>query len=171
MYFLYLDESGDQKNHSDKVFVLAGAALFERQTHWASRDLDAVVSTNFMVPPRPQELHAEEIRAGRHYWRHVPRDLRNQVMEDTYNAIAMNRHLTAFGAVVDLESYPERSVELAFEQVCIRFDAFLRRFRRKGLRQNGIVIMDESRYEPDLQALLTQFRTSGTNFGPVHTFS
>ena len=170
-YFLYLDESGDPKNRTDKVFVLAGVALFERQTHWATRDLDAVVSTNFITHPRPEELHAEEIRSARGFWRRVAPDLRRQVMADTYNAIATNHHLTAFGAVVDLDSYSDPPLELAFEQLCIRFDAFLRRIRRQGVRQNGILIMDESRYEPDLQALLTQFRTSGTSVGAVHTFS
>ena len=116
MYFLYLDESGDPKNRTDKVFVLARVALFERQTHWATRDLAGIVSTNFVQRRHPKELHAEAIRSARGFWRRVAPDLRPQVMADTYHAIATTHHLTAVGAGVDLDSYPDQPMELAFEQ-------------------------------------------------------
>jgi hypothetical protein len=33
MYLLYLDESGNENDPSNRYFVLAGLALFERQIH------------------------------------------------------------------------------------------------------------------------------------------
>jgi len=37
VYILYLDESGQ---HGGDYFILAGLAVFERQTHWLATELD-----------------------------------------------------------------------------------------------------------------------------------
>ena len=71
MYILYVDESGDPTNANDQHFVLAGIAVFERQTHWLSQQLDSLETEIFGVPdaakpqafPRPVEFHASAINA------------------------------------------------------------------------------------------------------------
>ncbi len=44
MYLLYLDESGSVKDASQQYFVLAGVALFERQTHWLAEKLENIAA-------------------------------------------------------------------------------------------------------------------------------
>ena len=46
MYLLYLDESGNESDPTDKFFVLAGAAVFERVTFFLSQSLEAVQTYN-----------------------------------------------------------------------------------------------------------------------------
>ncbi|MGD8360707.1 MAG: DUF3800 domain-containing protein [Gemmatimonadota bacterium] len=40
MYLLYVDEFGDPQNRDENHYVLGGLAVFERQTHWLSQNLD-----------------------------------------------------------------------------------------------------------------------------------
>ena len=42
MYLLYLDESGNENDPSNRYFVLAGLALFERQIHHLNERLERV---------------------------------------------------------------------------------------------------------------------------------
>jgi len=81
MYLLYLDESGNEDDPADKHFVLGGAAVFERQTFFLSRDLDALQTRHFPGIP-PIEFHASAIRAGRGFWRDIDRAKREEVLQD-----------------------------------------------------------------------------------------
>ena len=56
MYLLYADESGSVDDASQKYFVLAGVAVFERQTHWIEQDLNAIV-----IRIAPQNAHEVEL--------------------------------------------------------------------------------------------------------------
>ena len=42
MHLLYLDESGNPDDPTDRYFVMAGVAVFERVTFFLSRDVDAL---------------------------------------------------------------------------------------------------------------------------------
>ena len=44
MYVLYLDDSGSVKNPNERHFVLAGIAVFERQTYHLIAKADQFVS-------------------------------------------------------------------------------------------------------------------------------
>ncbi len=44
MYLLYIDESGAVDDPSQPFFVLAGIAIFERQTHWVEQKLNDIAS-------------------------------------------------------------------------------------------------------------------------------
>ena len=62
--------------------------------------------------------------------------------------------------------YPTRDpVELAFEDLCSRFDQFLGRLQRQGNRQRGLIILDESSYETSLLGMAKNFRAIGTRWG------
>ena len=66
----------------------------------------------------------------------------------------------AFATVVHKASFPGRhAMEMAFEDVCSRFDKFLRRVDSKGL-----IILDESAHATRLQELAHQFRKLGTQW-------
>ena len=41
MYLLYLDESGNENDPNDRYFVLAGLALFERQTYFLAQAFES----------------------------------------------------------------------------------------------------------------------------------
>lgn len=64
MYILYLDESGNPDDPSDRHFVLGGAAVFERVAHFLTRSLDEV-QTKYFPGLEPIDFHAAEIRSGR----------------------------------------------------------------------------------------------------------
>jgi hypothetical protein len=64
MYIFYLDESG---NHAEAThFILAGLAVFEREIHWFTQDLDALQRDYFPEERNPVYFHAARlnVRAG-----------------------------------------------------------------------------------------------------------
>jgi hypothetical protein len=62
-------------------------------------------------------------------------------------------------------------MELAFEDICSRFDIYLRRLRGDGDRQRGLLILDESTHETTLQSMARDFRTLGTRWGVIRNFA
>lgn len=78
----------------------------------------------------------------------------------------------AFACAVHKPSYPRSDpVELAFEDLCSRFDRFLDRLLRQGDRQRGILILDESTHETTLQRMARDFRILGTRWGVIHNLA
>lgn len=80
MYLLYLDESGNESDPVDRFFVLGGIALFERQTFFLVKAIEAI-QEKYFPNHQPIPFHASEIRSGRDFWRKVapetpPRDMR-----------------------------------------------------------------------------------------------
>ena len=53
-------------------------------------------------------------------------------------------------------------MEIAFEDLCSRFDQYLNRLRTGGNPQRGLVILDKSSHETTLQKMSIDFRTLGT---------
>lgn len=62
-------------------------------------------------------------------------------------------------------------VELAFEDLCSRFDMYLNRLKGTGDRQRGILILDETTHETTLQRMAREFRTLGTRWGVVRNLA
>ena len=74
----------------------------------------------------------------------------------------------AFACVVHKPSFPNRDpMEVAFEDLCSRFDRYLGRLRASGDDQRGLVILDNSAYETTLQQMSVEFRTLGTRWGVI----
>ena len=106
MYLLYLDESGNENDPSDRYFVLAGLALFERQTYHLNRRLELVQEKHFPNQP-PIPFHASAIRAGRQFWRSVSEAKRQEVLDDVIAAItATDDHggLRLYAAAIEKDS-------------------------------------------------------------------
>ena len=61
-------------------------------------------------------------------------------------------------------------MEIAFEDLCKRFDLFLRRENENQERQpqRGLLILDKTAQETALQRLAITFRTLGTRWGGLH---
>ena len=55
-------------------------------------------------------------------------------------------------------------MEIAFEDLCSRFDRYLERLRASGDSQRGLLTLDNSTYETTLQKMSVEFRTLGTQW-------
>ena len=172
MFLLYVDESGDPPNMNEQHFVLGGVALFERQTYWLNQQLDILQEQYF--PSQYVEFHAREIHShDKPPWNTLPSRVRREIMSALLRTIAeSHQSVSLFG--IALEKVPRGGrdpVARAFEELCNRFDLFLRRLHAKGNTQRGLIIFDKTRYETRLQTLLGQYRTAGTQFGRVINFA
>lgn len=175
MYLLYLDESGNENDPSDRYFVLAGLALFERQTYFLSQRLRDVQEKHFPNQP-PIPFHASEIRSGRGLWRRVSKEKRQEIVDDVIGAITAtpDRGLKLYAAAIekDSEIYGEDAVEAATEQVCKRFDTFLtRRYREHDDPQRGLLIFSEGRFDARAQLWVRGFRRRGTQWGSINNLA
>ncbi|MDT8343712.1 MAG: DUF3800 domain-containing protein [Thermohalobaculum sp.] len=176
MYLLYLDDSGSPGNRDERYFVLAGVCIFERQVHWLSRNLDDLAARLGHVEPAKLEFHASEILAGRKgsFWRQYGNvEARRGVLRQGLAAFrSLSNDTCLFGAVIDKASaYPEDPVELAFEEICRRFDHFLRRQFLGGNAQRGLLILDKHKSESRLQALAAEFRDAGHRWGVLRNLA
>ena len=170
MYLLYLDDAGSVKNSAEKHLILAGIAVFERQAYWLQKGLDDLATGLGHPEPGALELHANAILAARKgsWWRKLTLEKRRAVITDglksAQSLFPIQRRL--FGVVVDKNARsPEDPVEYAFEQICSRFDLFLRRLYHQGNPQRGLIVLDKSSLETRLQSLASEFRTTGHRWG------
>jgi len=168
MYLLYLDDSGSAPNPTESHLVLGGVSIFERQVHWVSQKLDRIAERIHPENPRAVEFHASEIFSGREPpWKGLNKTDRRQVIKDVLGVLAHAHESTsAFACAVHKASFLGRDpMEIAFEELCNRFELQLRRFYYVDKnRQCGLIILDESSYETSLQRLAQQFRIHGTHW-------
>ncbi len=163
MHLLYLDDSGSTENPNEQYLVLGGICVHERQVQYFTQELDKIADR--LIPGKPEtvEFHASVIFSGRELpWKSMKekgerRDVIKEVLAVLPNSSDGAR---AFATVVHKASFPGRhAMEMAFEDVCSRFDKFLRRVDSKGL-----IILDESAHATRLQELAHQFRKLGTQW-------
>ncbi len=166
---IYLDDSDSAGNKDEDYLVLGGISVFERQVYWLSKQLDELAALIWHEDPQAVEFHASEIYRGKTSpWDTVKgRDERRKVIKDVLAVLANDKHgTTAFACAVHKSSFPNRDpMEVAFEQLCNRFDLQLRRMHNQGDTQRGLIVLDESSYETTLQQLARDFRTIGSEWG------
>ena len=172
VYILYLDESGNPDDPSDRHFVLAGAAVFERVVHFLTRALDEVQAKH-LPGLEPIDFHAAEIRSGRGFWRGVEKEKREAIVQDVTTAIASANHpgVVLFAAVIEKNErlYGEEAVKHATEEVCRRFDILLtKRYQEHDDPQRGLIVFAESSYEKRARIWVRGFRELGTRWGAIN---
>lgn len=175
MHLLYLDESGNEEDPADRNFVLAGAAIFERQTYFLSRQLDALKERRFPTAP-PLEFHASAIRRGKGFWRSVDRKTKDEILEEMLRIVSRvpESGLSLFAAIIEKSNqlHGEEAVKRAVEEVCSRFDMFLKRlYRERGDAQRGLLIFSQGKYDMRAKAWVQGFREAGTRWGFLRNFS
>ena len=112
-----------------------------------------------------------EIFSGRSEpWKALHRHERQQVIKDVLRTLADDRYGTyAFAVAVHKKSFPnDDPMKIAFEELCNRFDIFLKSENAKLDRNHhhrGMIVLDESTYETTLQQLAKDFRKIGTRWG------
>ncbi len=175
MYLLYLDDSGSAANRDESHLVLGGVCVFERQIHWIAQELDRIASSLHPSDPNALEFRASEIFSGRSPpWHSMPKEARRKVILDVLGVLAHARGTTcAFACAVHKASFPDRDpMEMAFEELCSRFDLLLKRiYITQQEPQRGQIILDESSYETTLQAMARDFRTLGTRWGVLRNMA
>lgn len=168
MHILYIDDSGSVESPSDRHFVLGGVAVFERGLYHQIQAVDACVEAYGLGDPHDIELHASPMYAGRGFWHQVrDRKAREGMITSALATLHNRPSIRLFAIAVDKEVVsPRDAVEIAFEELCSRFDLFLTRiYNRRGDQQRGLIVMDKSIYERPLQMLARTFRIDGARWG------
>lgn len=175
VYLLYLDESGNENDPVDRFFVLGGIAVFERQTFFLAKALEAV-QEKYFPNHQPIPFHASEIRSGRGLWRKVAPETRQAVLQEICSAIAMvpakGRHLFAAAVEKTKEVWGERAVEKATEEICRRFDILLQRqYHEANDPQRGLLIFSEGRFDARAKIWVRGFHQRGTSWGAINNLA
>lgn len=181
MYILYLDESG---NHGEaSYFVLAGLAVFERETYWFSQDLEALQTEYFPETQEPVHFHASRLNVRRggqveEPWGQLTQDQRQALKRRVYEVIHQ-RHGVLFGYAVEYRYVNilggrdyARAYAIAFEDLAQRFDYFLSRLNRQSNEeQRGLIVLARSEYEKPISLLSRRLRRHGTRWGQLRNLA
>jgi hypothetical protein len=173
LHILYVDDSGSVDNPQDRFFILGGLSVFERGIYHLIKTLDQLVADFEIGDPEEVELHGNPMYQGKgNPWQSLPRPRREEMLKKALACLGPgNPSVRLFGVAIDREAVaPRDPVELAFEEICNRFNLFLMRRNNRGRqedKQRGLIVMDESRHEKPLQALARHFRVNGTRWGQL----
>lgn len=169
MHILYVDDSGSAENPNERHFVLGGIAVFERGIYHAIKAADDCVAGFGIGTAEEIELHGSPMYNGRDgVWRTVKqRSQRELFINSALASFQTAASVRLFAVAVDkLAVAPEDPVQLAFEELCNRFNLFLQRTNnRSSENHRGLIVMDESKHERPLQALARHFRVNGGRWG------
>jgi len=174
MHLLYLDDAGSAANLTEQYLVLGGISVYEAQANWFVQELDKLASTIDSANPHGVEFHASEIYSRRSApWDSMSREEAQGVIKAVLDVVKRSYDTArVFACAIHKSSYPGKDVmQLAFEDLCSRYDRYLSRLREQGDRQRGILILDESAHETTLQTLARDFRTLGTQWGFIRNLA
>lgn len=171
MFLLYTDESGALTDPNQPFFILSGIAVFDRKTHWVEKDLIDISERFKPGAPFSIEFHGSPMRSGREDWRNIDATSRITAAIDVLT-LCKTHSLKIFAAVIDKRTMSGSDIlESAFEQVSSRFDMFLTRCYRKGDNQRGIMVLDKSSTEIQIQNLSRIFKHNGHTWGKLKNFA
>ncbi|MGH9751769.1 MAG: DUF3800 domain-containing protein [Blastocatellia bacterium] len=170
MYLLYLDDSGSVQNPNEEHLVLGGICVFEHQVQYFTQQLDSIAHRLAPNAPDSVEFHASAIFSGRQPpWKDLAKQERIGVIKEVLQVVAKSyESACVFACAVHKASYPQSDpMEIAFEDLCSRFDKRLWRLRNEGENQRGLIVLDKSAHETALQKLAYDFRTLGTKWNVI----
>lgn len=143
--------------------------MFETRVYWLNEAVDKLES-QFFPPGTHIEFHAQAILSHKDEpWHSLTSQARSEIFDGLCKIISDN-NVVLFGVALERATTKE-PITRAFEELCNRFDLFLKRLHAQGNTQRGLIIFDESRYESRLQTLLSEYRSSGTRFGKLSNFA
>lgn len=181
MHLLYLDESGNDPGLP--WFVLAGVSVPERQTHWIEQDLNAIAARFNQDEPHSIELHGSPMHKGSKRWRRVERQVREQAVIDALKMGVQQRHrygVRLFAAAIRRDRVPtgREPIDVAFEQLCARFDHMLTRFNNRSSKsrpnkepQRGLILFDKAANERTIQSVAREFKYAGHQWGRTRNYA
>jgi hypothetical protein len=162
--------SGTVDDPTERFFVLGAVSVFERGLFHQIKLVDECVREFNLGDPHEIELHASAMYAGRdRVWRSVRhRPARETMIRKALATLQGHASVRLFAIVIDKAAVsPRDPVEMAFEEICNRFNLFLTRTndRRGNEDHRGLIVMDESKHEKPLQMLARKFRIDGARWG------
>jgi len=173
MYFLYLDESGSPNGwQTQDHFVLGGVAIHEGQVLGLANKLDDIQTAYFGELKVPIEFHAGDMKTGNKRWRSIPEKTREKIMDEVYDVIANAPFptLVAFGTALHLskaENTESGNLEIAFQDVCLKFNHFLVKAHKSGNTNKGLLIIDDA-HKRQFKDLINTFRKEGVKGVPIY---
>lgn len=170
MHVLYVDDSGSVADTAQNYFVLGAVSVYERGIYHLIQEADQCVAGFGLTDPEEVELHGTDMYGGRgRPWSSMrDRTEREGLIHCALQTLAApSRSINLFAIAVHKAGVsPRDPIEVAFEELCNRFNLFLQRMEnRHGGRPRGLIIMDETRHERPLQALARNFRVNGSKWG------
>ena len=172
MFLLYADESGTPGGPDQEHFVLAGVSVFERSAHWLSLELDKIAETFNPQDPDSVELHGAPMFAGRKFWRKFEKEDRLEAIKKALRLIDGSKYRIFASVVRKGAISPDDPVHYTFQQIVTRFDHFLARehvhFQNT---QRGLILFDKSSEEAPIQALATEFKVDGHEWGRLRNMA
>lgn len=178
MYLLYTDESGSIDDPNGQFFVLAGCALFERQTHWVDSKLESIAERfNRKFVTGKCELHGSPMFGGSDGWKQVATvPERVQAVCDALNLLDHEHgRIFVFVSVIEKALFQKKSdiIPTAFKDVAFAFDTYLKNIYYKNHSQNqrGIVIFDNSTSEKMIQDLSYTYKHIGKDNEKLRNFA
>jgi len=174
LYLLYLDESGHPDDPNLQHVILAGIAVFERQAHWLSTEVDKIAARFDPADPHSIELHGSPMLQGRDGWKAFPLVDRVKAMSDALGIVAASHVSTRlFGVAIRKAVLAGQAdiLEDAFERICKAFDIYLMRLHKRGDSHRGIIVVDETSYEDAFQRLARDFRRTGHRWGVMRNLA
>ena len=173
MHIIYLDEAGTGSDASH--FVVAGLSFFERQIHHVSEEIDRLQTRYFPDARTPIEFHASALRAPDDHigppLDAIPRQERLTLLDEVYSTLIRSEP-RLFAVVMEkdyVRSIGDEPYGHGFEQIVNRFDRMLSRLNReRDERNRGLVVIAESSYRQNLEALAQRIRVEGHRWGQLH---
>jgi len=156
------------ENADDKVFVLAGVSVFERGLYHQIKAADECVAAFDLGDVHQIELHGSPMYQGRGVWGRIrERAIRESMIHKALQTLHDRASITLFAVIIERDTVAsEDAVGLAFEQMCNRFNLFIRRQNKIfSDDQRGLLVMDETKHQKPLQALARTFRVVGGKWG------
>jgi hypothetical protein len=170
MYLLYLDDAGSPANKAEDYFVLGGICVYEAQVEWISREIDKLATPYNAANPEDIEFHASSVFSRREEpWKSMSADEARGLLKSVLSVVRSSYDTARlFACAIEKKSYSSIDpVEMAFEDLCQRFDTFPGRQRTAGDRDRGLVILDKTTRETSIQKLSREFRKVGTRWGSL----
>jgi len=170
MHVLYVDDSGSVSDSSQTYFVLGAVSVYERGIYHLIKAADDCVDTFGFADSDEVELHGTDMYGGRgRPWSSIKERSKREALIHCSIATLTQRNpsVTLFAVAVHKAGVsPRDPIEVAFEELCNRFNLFLQRMQNRfGGKPRGLIVMDECRHEQPLQALARSFRINGGKWG------
>ena len=171
MHILYLDEAGTQKQA--RYFVVAGLALFERDTYYMAQALDQIQARRLPSHHLPVPFHASSLR-GSHPeppFDELSVDERRSMLDEVYGVIAESAG-RVFAVAIEKETIQGDPYERGFEEIINRFDRMVSRVSRERQENHrGLIVVAESSYRHNLELLAGKIAREGHRWGEVHNLA
>lgn len=174
MHILYLDDSGSERNSKESYIILGGISIFEAQADFLRQELDKIAESIDPQNPSQVEFHASEIFSRRtHPWNKLSKEEAIGVIKAVLNVIAQSYDTARiFACAVHKPSFRGRDcTEMAFEDLCSRFDRYLSTLRHSGDRQRGLIVLDKTAYETTIQEMVRRFQSLGTQWVSIRNLA